>query len=344
MKQTVLAVLLGASVLGSALAQAATSPVATPSAARTAVVDTAFVAAAGQRGAIVWDTRSADEYAKGHIPGAVNIGDIAKVLRNESDEDYIALDQIEKILGAAGIDPTKEIIVYGDKAHPNVYLGLTTVGYLGGKNGHVYHGGIDDWKTAGNALSTEPVKLAALDLKLKADAGVTIATRDVIKRLNKRNVQILDVRTAKEFSGEDIRAIRGGHIPGAVNIPFEQNWVDPETPQKLAKKEVSNKDGLALKSRDQLQALYAKLDPEKETVVYCQSGVRASETAAVLKDLGFKKVEVYDSSWLGYGNTLDAPAANVTFFNVGQLNGKLAGLQKRIDGLEKQLAESKAGK
>ena len=54
--------------------------------------------------------------------------------------------------------------------------------------------------------------------------------------------------------------------------------------------------------------LYAKLDPNRETVVYCQSGVRAAETAAVLKDLGFKNVKVYDSSWLGYSSTPDAPA------------------------------------
>jgi thiosulfate/3-mercaptopyruvate sulfurtransferase len=61
-----------------------------------------------------------------------------------------------------------------------------------------------------------------------------------------------------------------------------------------------------------------------------------------MKDLGFKKVRIYDSSWLGYGNTLDAPADNVTFFNVGALNGRLAGMQKRIDALEKQVAEAKA--
>lgn len=99
--------------------------------------------------------------------------------------------------------------------------------------------------------------------------------------------------------------------------------------------------GLALKPADGLKALYAKLDPNKETIVYCQSGVRAAETATVLKDLGFKKVKVYDSSWLGYGNTLDAPAENAQFFNVGALNARLAAMQKRIDALEKALAEAR---
>ena len=338
MKQLFIAAIIGLSTVTSQVAFSepkAASSVST-------IVDTAFVQEALKRGAIVWDTRNADDYKKGHIPGAVNIGDIGKVLRKDNDEDYIALADMEKILGAAGIDPAQEIVVYGDKGNPFVYFGLTTVQYLGGKQGRIYHGGIDDWKAAGQVLSTEPAKLAPVALKLKPEAGITIATSDVVKGVKRKNIQVVDVRTPGEFSGEDIRAIRGGHIPGAVNIPYEQNWADPETPAKLAKKQVTTKDGLALKSRDDLKKLYASLDPNKETVVYCQSGVRAAETAVVMKDLGFKKVRIYDSSWLGYGNTLDAPAHNVTFFNVGALNGRLAGMQKRIDTLEKQSAETKA--
>src|ERR1700694_2551046 len=74
-----------------------------------AIVDTAYVADAIKRSAIVWDTRSAAAYKQGHIPGAVNIDDIGVVLRDENTEDYIALEDIERLLGAAGIDPAKEI-------------------------------------------------------------------------------------------------------------------------------------------------------------------------------------------------------------------------------------------
>src|SRR5262249_52947058 len=76
----------------------------------------------------------------------------------------------------------------------------------------------------------------------------------------------------------------------------------------------------------------------KETIVYCQSGARASETAGVLQELGFTNVKIYDSSWLGYGNTLDAPANNVTFFNVGLFNSRLSTLQERVSQLEKGAA------
>ena len=210
----------------------------------------------------------------------------------------------------------------------------------------VYHEGIEDWSAAGRALAQGAEKSAPVTIKLNHNASsrVSVSTRDMLARLNQPEVQILDVRTAKEFSGEDIRAIRGGHIPGAVNIPYEHNWVDPETASKLARREVPTNAGMSLKPVESLKALYAQLDSDKETIVYCQSGARASETAGVLQQLGFKNVKVYDSSWLGYGNTLDAPAENVTFFNVGLLNGRLAAMQGRVEQLEKELAASKAAK
>ena len=286
--------------------------------------------------------RGAAEFKKGHIPGAASIGDAAKVLRNDNTEDFIATEQIEKLLGGAGIDPRQEVIVYASRGNPNAYFGLYTLQYFGAKKAFVYHDGLDGWRKAGLPLATEETKRAPVALKLQPDTALAVSTAEVRAGLTKPGVQIVDVRTPKEYSGEDIRAIRGGHIPGALNIPYEQNWVDPETPGKLARRQIADNAGMSLKPREQLKALYSRLDPEKETIVYCQSGVRAAETATVLSDLGFKKVRIYDSSWLGYGNTLDAPAENVQFFNVGLLNGRLAAMGAKIDALERELAEAKA--
>ena len=219
-----------------------------------------------------------------------------------------------------------------------------TLQWLNAANAKIYHGGIDDWKSAGHQVATEPTRLAPVTLKLKARPELLVDTSEVVRKLKSPHVQILDVRTTAEYKGEDIRAIRGGHIPGAIPIHYMENWVDPDTSAKLEKKLVANKDGMNLKPRDQLQALYARLDPGKETIVYCQSGIRASETATVLRHLGFKNVKVYDSSWLGYGNTLDAPAEEVTFFNVGLMQSKLNAMQKRMENLEKELAATKAAK
>jgi thiosulfate/3-mercaptopyruvate sulfurtransferase len=314
------------------------------SAASPIIVDGSYVADAVARNAVVWDVRPADAYASGHIAGAINIGDAAKVLRDENTEDFIAMDRIERILGAAGLDPKQETIVYGNRGTWNPYLALYALQYFGGSNVHVYHDGIEDWVAAGRGISREASQLPAIALKLEINPAVAVTTKEMVARLNNPDVQIVDVRTLQEFRGEDIRAIRGGHIPGAINIPYEQNWIDPEAPAKLARKQIASNVGMSLKPAEDLKRLYARLDPRKETIVYCQSGARASETAGVLQQLGFTNVKVYDSSWLGYGNTLDAPADNVTFFNVGLLNSRISALQERINQLEKELAETKARK
>ena len=293
---------------------------------------------AQKRGAIVWDVRPEADYLKGHIPGAVNIGDAGQVLRNPNTEDFIPTPQIEQILGAAGIDPAREVLVYGNRANVIAYFGHYTILYFRGENVRVYHDGIDGWRAAGQPVALAGSTPVAIALKLSARAANSVSTANILARLKDPNVQLLDVRTPKEFAGEDIRAIRGGHIPGAINIPYEQNWIDPETQSKLNQRKVADNAGMSLKPQADLRALYAGIDPNKETIVYCQSGVRAAETATVLADLGFKNVKVYDSSWLGYGNTLDAPADNAVFLNVGALNARIGSLQSRIDLLEKELA------
>jgi len=311
-------------------------------AASPTLADDRYVAEAIARNAIIWDVRPADAYAAGHIAGAVNIGDAPRVLRDENTEDFIATDRIEKVLGAAGLDPKREIIVYGSRGSWMPYFGLYTIRYFGGNNVRVYHEGIEGWNAAGRAASREAPTTAPVALKLEIDPSVAVTTKEVVARLSDPNLQIIDARTPQEFAGEDIRAIRGGHIPGAINIPYEQNWIDPETPAKLSRKQVTSNAGMSLKSIGDLKRLYARFDPGKETIVYCQSGARASETAGVLQELGFTNIKVYDSSWLGYGNTLDAPANNVTFFNVGLLTSRLSTLQERVNQLEKELAETKA--
>jgi thiosulfate/3-mercaptopyruvate sulfurtransferase len=106
----------------------------------------------------------------------------------------------------------------------------------------------------------------------------------------------------------------------------------------MAKLECDIPGGFRLKPMVDLKKLYANLDPNKETIVYCGSGVRAAETAAVLHPLGFKDVKVYKPGWLGYAGTLSAPAEDEVFVNIGALNRYIASLQARIDKLEKELA------
>ena len=308
--------------------------------AQTLIVDTAAVEQALQRGAVLWDARSSKDYAEGHITGAVNFGAAGDLFRDPNREDPPSAAVAAQLFGGAGVDILKrDVVVYAGKGDPYAYFAARMVEYYGGKHAKVYHGGIDDWKAAAKPVSTEPTRLPPVALTLSAERVGTLWTNEVVARARAGGAQILDVRTPKEFAGEDIRAIRGGHIAGAMSVPYEDNWKDAATPAKLAARQVSNKDGMSLRPVEDLKSLYAKLDPSKETVVYCQSGVRASETAAVLRDLGFRDVKVYEPSWLGYAGVLSAPAEAEVFVNVGALNGQIAALQNRLRTVEGELSK-----
>lgn len=302
-----------------------------------AIIQTAQVQEALARGAIIWDVRDEKSYLEGHIPGAINIGDAGNVLRDANKEDYIATAKIQAIFNQAGLDINKDIVVYGSRGNPYAYFGLYTINYFGGKQAQIYHDGIDAWKLAGLPLQKDRAILPAVSVVLVPQPQLVVSNEEMLKLAQSKSVQIIDARTPDEFSGKDVRAIRGGHIPNAVNIPFEENWQDPATSIKLSKKQVADNSGMTLKSQADLKKLYSGLDPNQETVVYCQSGVRASETATVLKNLGFKKVKVYDSSWLGWGNNLKAQVSDETFLNVGALNAKMAAMQNKINQLEEAL-------
>jgi thiosulfate/3-mercaptopyruvate sulfurtransferase len=302
-----------------------------------AIIQTDQVQQALARGAIIWDVRDEKSYLEGHIPGAINIGDAGNILRDANKEDYISTAKIQAIFDQAGLDVNRDIVVYGSRGNPYTYFGLYTINYFGGKQAQIYHDGIDAWKSAGLPIQKERATLPAVSVVLVPQPQLVVSNEEMLKMAQSKSVQIIDARTPDEFSGKDVRAIRGGHIPNAINIPFEENWQDPAASIKLSKKQVSDNSGMTLKSQADLKKLYARLDPNQETVVYCQSGVRASETATVLKNLGFKKVKVYDSSWLGWGNNLKAEVADESFLNVGALNAKMAAMQNKINQLEEAL-------
>ena len=305
------------------------------------IVDLEYVKSAQQRGVIIWDVRASNQYLEGHIPGAINVGDIGTVLRDPNREDFIDLAEINSVFNKAGLDINKEIIVYGSRGNPYAYFGLFTINYFGGKQAKVFHDGIDGWADAGLLIEKTPSTLASINMRLIPQENLVVTNEQMRSLYNNQSVQVVDARTFNEFKGNDVRAIRGGHIPGAVSIPYEQNWKDPATGSKLAKKEVKTNVGMSLKSKDELNALYSKLDPNKETVVYCQSGVRAAETATVLQNLGYKNVKIYDSSWLGWASHLASPVADETYLNVGMLNARIAAMQNKINELEARLKANK---
>jgi thiosulfate/3-mercaptopyruvate sulfurtransferase len=304
------------------------------------IVGLGYVRQAVARGALLWDVRDKGAYAKGHVPGAVNIGDPMFTLRDPFTEELLPAADVGKVLGAAGLDPAREIIVYGVRGLPQSYYAQTVLQHFGAADARVFHDGVDAWRGAGLALDKKTVRRAPVALRLTPQPGVLASTKEVVAALRRGDAQILDVRSVKEFTGEDLRAIRGGHIPGAVNVPFEENWVDPGTIGKLSTGATKDSSGMALKPRDQLAKLYAGLDPAKEIFVYCQSGGRAALSAVVLAELGFRKVRLYEPSWLGYASWLSAPVDDEVWANFGALSNAIRELDRRMREHERRAGRS----
>jgi thiosulfate/3-mercaptopyruvate sulfurtransferase len=304
------------------------------------IVDTEYVAKQKDKpGVVLLDTRAEKAYTEGHIPGAINLGGKgAAVVLRDVDARVWAVKKLETILGGAGISRENEIIVYGNKGDTNMSVPFWILEYLGAEKVRAYWGGIEDWKAAKQPVTAEARKLPATKFVAKVREDRYASTEYVKKNLKNPSVQILDARTPKEFSGDEIRALRGGQIPGGVSIPYEQNWADPETLKKLAEKKVTTRDGMAPKDAQALRELYKGLDPKKEVVAYCQTGTRSTLTYLVLRSLGFEKVRNYDDSWIVWGSRLDLPVENVSYYDFVKVNAAL----KKIEDLEKEVEELRA--
>jgi thiosulfate/3-mercaptopyruvate sulfurtransferase len=299
------------------------------------IVDTDYVLKNKDKpGVILVDARSASEYKRGLIPGAVVLGEKpARSGLRGVDGRILPVKQLEKVLGDAGLTRESEVIVYGTKADTGPDLVFWILEYLGAPKVTVYHGGIDDWMAGRHPLTNEARKLPAAQFTSKLRPEL-MATTDYVKtNLQNKDVQFLDSRSAKEYAGEDIRSVRGGYIAAAnhVNIPYEHAWKDPEAAKKLADKTVKDREGMALKDASAIKELYKGFDPKKEVVAYCQTGIRSTQTYAVLREAGYQKVRNYDDSWIIYGANPDLPANNATYFDFVKVNAAL----KRLDALEK---------
>jgi thiosulfate/3-mercaptopyruvate sulfurtransferase len=117
----------------------------------------------------------------------------------------------------------------------------------------------------------------------------------ILRGLNRPDMQIVDTRSAAEYRGEDVRARRGGHIPGAVHLDWNATKAGP--------------DGIWFKDTETLNALLNEkgLDPAKETVCYCQSHQRSALVCVLLESLGFENVKGYPGAWSDWGNRFDTP-------------------------------------
>lgn len=241
-------------------------------------------------------------YDKGHIPGAVKI-DWVGDLNDPLVRDYLDGERFAKLLSSKGISPETTVIFYGDKNNWWATYAFWVFQLFGHSKAKIMNGGRKKWEEEGRTMTTEVPKYPTTTYPVpKRDDTKIRAFRDQVREHVNKGGALVDVRSPGEYSGELLHmadypqegALRGGHIPGAKNIPWAR---------------AANDDG-TFKSPADLQALYEGQDitPDKDVVAYCRIGERSSHTWFVLTYLlGYPKVRNYDGSWTEWGNLVGAP-------------------------------------
>ena len=244
-------------------------------------------------------------YDMGHVPGAVKI-DWQGDLQDQIIRDYITPAKFAEICAKAGIANDTTVVFYGDKSNWWACYALWAFKLFGHADCRIMNGGRKLWTDQKRPVSTEVPKYPTTDYKVKGGDEASIrAFRDEVLIHMKASKPLIDVRSPKEYTGEMLHmpeypqegSLRGGHIPGAKNVPWGR---------------AVNEDG-TFKSLEELKALYegeVGLKPTDDVVAYCRIGERSSLSWFVLTYLlGYPKVRNYDGSWTEWGNLVRVPVA-----------------------------------
>ena len=242
-------------------------------------------------------------YRKGHIKDASLIW-WKRDINDALTRDIINKKQFEDLMKKNGIKPDSEVILYGD--FNNWFAAFVFWGfkYYGHQNLKIMNGGRKKWELENKEYTTEEPQIQPTEYKsAPPDEGLRAYLFDVKRAMEKEDSVMVDVRSPKEFTGEITappeypmeHAQRGGHIPGANNIP----WATA----------VNDANG-TFKSVEELKQIYEPkgIVADKDVICYCRIGERSSHTWFVLKYLlGYSKVRNYDGSWTEWGNMIGNP-------------------------------------
>jgi thiosulfate/3-mercaptopyruvate sulfurtransferase len=242
-------------------------------------------------------------YSAGHVPGAVG-WNWQTQLQDPVRRDILSQEELERLLGEAGVSPEDTVVLYGDNNNWFAAYGFWLLKLYGHPDVRLMDGGRVKWLNEDDKeLTPEPVRPTPTTYESQGHSPeIRAKLEDVRRVLAEHNRNLVDVRSPDEFTGKIIAppglpetAQRAGHIPGAKSVP----WSTAVAP-----------DG-TFKPAAELRQIYlenAGVDPDRPTIAYCRIGERSSHTWFVLKYLlGLDDVQNYDGSWTEYGNLIGMP-------------------------------------
>ena len=242
-------------------------------------------------------------YDTGHIPGAQKV-DWHVDLNDALVRDYVSREQFEELLRSKGIDDSTTVVFYGDKNNWWATYAFWVFQLFGFTNARVLDGGRAKWESEGRPMTTEVphFERTSYEARERRDEPIRAFMADVRRHIDGRG-KLVDVRSPDEYTGKKLHmpdypqegAVRGGHIPGAKNVPWAR---------------AANPDG-SFKAAPELRTIYEQeqgLTSDDDVIAYCRIGERSSHTWFVLTYLlGYDRVRNYDGSWTEWGNAVRAP-------------------------------------
>jgi thiosulfate/3-mercaptopyruvate sulfurtransferase len=240
------------------------------------------------------DVRPAEDFTQGHIPGAVHFDLFGLSLIDTRDAPLKAfMHMIHHVFELRGVSESREVIVYENNSGMRAARGLWFLDYFGHPSARMLDGGMQAWKAAGFATTTEAISPKGAGFEINERREVLATAEDVLQSLNKKDISILDTRSRGEYVGTQVRAARGGAIPGAIHIEWTDNL------------DASGK----FKPDTDLEAMYSRagITADKEVISYCQGGYRAAHSYVALRLIGFPKIRNYIGSWKEWGDRADLP-------------------------------------
>jgi thiosulfate/3-mercaptopyruvate sulfurtransferase len=242
-------------------------------------------------------------YNTGHVPGAIKVDWVAD-LNDSIVRDYLSAEAFAALASKSGIKRDTTIVFYGDNFNWWAAYALWVFSLFGHPDVRLLDGGRAKWIAEGRPVTTDVPERPQTEYPVptRDDRKIRAFMGDVLPH-SQTGSPLIDVRSPEEYRGERLHmpdypnegALRGGHIPGARNVPW---------------KRAANEDN-TFKTASELKALYEQevgLNPSDDVIAYCRIGERSSHTWFVLTHLlGFDRVRNYDGSWTEYGNAVKVP-------------------------------------